>query len=126
MSDPMTATMQSAAPPQAPTEVGARLGQRIAAARERSGLGPWIFARRAGMSADELRAAEAEGRVTTVMLERIAAATGQSIEFFLAAADDEPVGALLRAQDASRSSTRDAVDWFEQFIERYEFLANRD
>lgn len=104
--------------------VAVRLGQRIAAARERSGLPVGTLARQVGATADELREAEQTGNLSTMQLERLAGATGQSIEFFLAAADDEPVGALLRAQDASWSSTRSAVDWFEQFIERYEFLAS--
>ncbi|MEK6191361.1 MAG: hypothetical protein AABM41_03430 [Chloroflexota bacterium] len=105
--------------------VAVRLGQRIATARERSGLPIATLARRVGTTADQLRAAERNGSLSTLQLERLAEATDQSIEFFLAAADDEPVGALLRTQDASRSSTRSAVDWFEQFIERYEFLAGR-
>jgi transcriptional regulator with XRE-family HTH domain len=105
--------------------VAVRLGQRLAAARERSQLPVAALARHIGSTAEELRAAEQGGSLSTRQLERLAAATGQSIEFFLAAADDEPVGTLLRAQDATRSSTRSAVDWFEQFIERYEFLASR-
>lgn len=103
--------------------VGQRLGQRIAAARERSGIPRGVLARKIGTTADELRAAELDGSLTTIQLERFAGATAQSIEFFLAAADEEPVGALLRDQSGTWSSTRSAVDWFEQFIERYEFLA---
>ncbi len=101
-----------------------RLAARIREARERTGLPLEEVAALGGMTAVELRTAEEEGRISTYRLERIAEATHQSIEFFLAAADDEPVSALLRAEDGSGTRTREAIDWFEQFIQRYEFVAS--
>lgn len=107
------------------TDVATRLGERVADARERSGLSFGEFADRAGLEPDAIRAAET-GSVTSAQLERIAEASGQSLEFFLAAADEEPVGTLLRAQDGASPQTRAAIDWFEQFVQRYEFLASLD
>ncbi len=108
------------------TSVGtaSRLAARIREARERARLPLEEVAALGGMSAAELRAAEEDGRISTYRLERIAEATRQSIEFFLAAADEEPVSALLRAEDGAGTRTRAAIDWFEQFIQRYEFVAS--
>lgn len=107
-----------------PTDTAARLAARIRDARERSGLAFDEVADRAGLTAQQLRSAENEGRISTFRLERLADATGRSIEYFLAAADPEPVGALLRAEDGTGTSTRAAIDWFEQFIQRYEFVTS--
>jgi transcriptional regulator with XRE-family HTH domain len=99
-----------------------RLGERITEARQRATLRPEVLARAAGMTPQELSRAESEGRLTSYQLEKVATATGQDMEFFLAAAMDPPVGMLLRSEDGSSPHTTEAIEWFERFIGRYEFV----
>lgn len=104
--------------------VESRLGERIRQAREEAGLSVSGLSTVVGMpiaTIEAIEAIEAGGALPTSALERIAAATGRRVDFFLQP-DDDTFDVLLRAGDGTTVGIRTAVDMLAKFTADYEFL----
>ena len=101
--------------------VESRLGERIRQAREEAGLSVSGLSTVVGMPIATIEAIEEGGALPTSALERIAAATGRRVDFFLQP-DDDTFDVLLRAGDGTTVGIRTAVDMLAKFTADYEFL----
>ncbi len=97
------------------------LGQRIRAAREGASLTQGDLERITGLDQTTLSRVESGRDISSLVLAKIAQATGRDINFFLS--DPEPESAvMLRAADAESPEAKAAVEWLTRFVGDYEFL----
>lgn len=97
-----------------------QLGQRIRQARQLAGMSQAQLAEALGCDQSTVSRLEDGRGLTSDLLTRIAAATNQSIDFFIA--PELPLAVLLRAQDHDGIDTTEAVRAFSRFVSDYEFL----
>jgi transcriptional regulator with XRE-family HTH domain len=101
--------------------VKSKLGERIRQAREEAGLSVIELSTLTGMPGATIEAIEAGEPLSTSALNRIAAATGRRVDFFLQP-DDDVFDVLLRAGEGTTVGIRAAVDMLAKFTADYEFL----
>jgi transcriptional regulator with XRE-family HTH domain len=98
------------------------LGERVRAARVESGLSQADLAQAIGADQPTVSRIEAGRDISSIVLSRIAQATGQDLDYFVRPNQVSEADVLLRAGGAHSAAVTRAVRELDRFVRDYEFL----